>query len=101
VESFGTFDPSTGLPEVGNLTSDGSVYNIHKGTRHSGDPLQGLSYYTQVWSIRQNHRTSGSVNTANHFEAWKNAGVQLNTFSYQIVATAGWETSGSSSITVS
>jgi len=51
--------------------------------------------------VRQNKRSSGSVNTAAHFNAWAALGLKLGSHDYQIVATEGYFSSGSSDITVS
>jgi endo-1,4-beta-xylanase len=51
--------------------------------------------------VRQNKRSSGSVNTAAHFNAWAALGLKLGSHNYQIVATEGYFSSGSSDITVS
>jgi endo-1,4-beta-xylanase len=93
VENFGTYNPSSGATKKGTVTSDGSVYDNQPS-------IIGTATFQQYWSVRQSKRSSGSVNTATHFNAWAALGMNLGTHNYQIVATEGYFSSGSASITV-
>lgn len=100
VENFGTYNPSTGATLKGTVTSDGSVYDIYQTQRVNAPSIIGTATFYQYWSVRRTKRSSGSVNTATHFNAWKNLGMSLGTYNYLIVATEGYYSSGNADITV-
>ena len=101
LEDFGTYNPASSLTHKGTVTTDGATYNIYEGTRVNQPSIQGTATFNQYWSIRSSKRSSGTVTTANHFNAWKKLGFPIGTFNYQIVATEGYQSSGSSTVTVS
>ena len=102
MESYGSYDPSSAATAKGTVTIDGSVYTILETTRTNQPSIDGTSTFQQYWSVRQDHRTSGSVDTAAHFDAWAALGMELGTeHNYQIVATEGYQSSGNADITVS
>lgn len=86
---------------LGTVTSDGGTYDIWEHQQVNQPSILGTSTFNQYISIRQTPRTSGTVTIENHFQAWANAGLQLGTFNYQVIAVESWSGSGSGQISVS
>jgi len=102
VETFGSYNPSSAAQKIATVSSDGSTYDILRTQRVNQPSIDGTRTFYQYWSVRQQHRSSGTVTVGNHFNAWKDLGLNLGSqHSYQIVATEGYQSSGSASITIS
>lgn len=101
IENYGSWTPP-GASSSGTITSDGGTYNLHRTERYNQPSIIGTATFSQFWSVRTSKRSSGTVTTANHFNAWRNKGWNLgSTYDYQIVETEGYQSSGNSNITVS
>ncbi|HEU5126459.1 MAG TPA: glycoside hydrolase family 11 protein [Glycomyces sp.] len=102
VESHGPYNPSTGADVRGSVNVDGGEYTLLHSMRYDAPSVEGTQTFPQYWSVRQNLRSSGSIDTGAHFDAWAQAGMNLGSFNYyMIMATEGYQSTGSSEITVS
>ncbi|KAJ2968101.1 hypothetical protein NUW58_g10295 [Xylaria curta] len=100
VESYGTYNPGSGGQHLGTVYTDGSNYDIYSAYRSNAPSIEGTSNFQQFWSVRQNKRSQGTVTTSNHFNAWAQKGLRLGNHNYQIMATEGYQSSGSVTMTV-
>ena len=93
VESHGDLKPSEPWTPKGNFTFEEGTYELYMSTRVQKPSIVGTNTFPQYWSVRTEARIGGTVSMARHFEAWQNAGMELGTHEYMLVATEGY-TSG-------
>ncbi|KAF2730778.1 glycoside hydrolase [Polyplosphaeria fusca] len=86
--------------EMGNVTSDGSVYLIRTKMRVNKPSIVGTATFRQIFSVRQDKRASGIITVANHFAAWEQAGLETGKVVGVELAVEGNNSTGRANVTI-
>ncbi|RYE70959.1 MAG: 1,4-beta-xylanase [Oxalobacteraceae bacterium] len=105
VENWGSgfTPPGKDSAILGTVTSDGGTYTIYRTERRQQPSIRGTQTFHQFWSVRTAKRPIGAdsrITFANHVAAWRKLGMTLGTMDYQVMATEGFGSSGSSDVTL-
>lgn len=107
IESYGSYNPAScsGGTDYGSFTSDGATYNVRRCLRTQQPSIDGTQTFYQYFSVRSPKKgfgnISGTITFQNHANFWASKGLNLGNHNYQIIATEGYRSTGSSDITVS
>jgi len=107
IESYGSYNPSScsGGTDYGSFQSDGATYNVRRCLRTQQPSIDGTQTFYQYFSVRSPKKgfgnISGTITFANHANFWASKGLNLGNHDYQVLATEGYQSTGSSDITVS
>lgn len=106
IESYGSYNPATcsNGADYGSFTSDGATYNVRRCQRVNQPSINGPATFYQYFSVRNPKKgfgnISGTINFTNHANFWASKGLNLGSHNYQVLATEGYQSTGSSDITV-
>lgn len=107
IESYGSYNPAScsGGTDYGSFQSDGATYNVRRCQRVNQPSIDGNQTFYQYFSVRNPTKgfgnISGTITFANHANFWASKGLNLGNHDYQVLATEGYQSNGSSDITVS
>lgn len=107
IESYGSYNPAScsGGTDYGSFQSDGATYNVRRCLRTQQPSIDGTQTFYQYFSVRNPKKgfgaISGTITFANHANFWASKGLTLGNHDYQVLATEGYQSRGSSDITVS
>ncbi|GIZ44490.1 hypothetical protein CKM354_000768700 [Cercospora kikuchii] len=104
VESFGSYDPCAdkAATQRGSFTAaDRSTYKVCTNIRKNKPSIHGTATFTQWFSVRQGKRTTGTINTGEHFNYWAKQGFANRNFGTMTFVTEAWSGAGSASVTLS
>jgi endo-1,4-beta-xylanase len=100
IESHGSYNPGSGATAKGEVKVDGATYKLYQLIRYGLPGIPGTPTVVYYYAIRQEQRTSGTVDTGKIFDAWAAVDLTITDHWYQIVGTEGYASAGTSSVKI-
>ncbi|KAK5658197.1 hypothetical protein OQA88_2170 [Cercophora sp. LCS_1] len=80
IENWGLYDPGQDREKMGEVESDGSVYDVYRWRASE-------KAYWKYFSVRRGKRTGGRIEVTKHFDRWNELGMTMGKLEYFILAT--------------
>lgn len=80
MESWDNWRPKAGQGDhisKGTITVDGAQYDVITRQMQNQPSIKGTQSFPQVFSIRQQIRSSGNISVSEHFKQWEKLGINL------------------------
>jgi hypothetical protein len=98
IESRGSYRPGGGY--MGTIEVDGGTYEVYMDTRFQQPSIQGTQTFPQIFSIRTDNRTSGTITLSDHFKAWEELGLDVSGNLYEVtLCLEGFNSAGIGRVT--
>ncbi|MCL1806709.1 MAG: glycoside hydrolase family 11 protein [Oscillospiraceae bacterium] len=82
VENHGSYRP--GKVHEGTIQVDGATYEVYTAIRDEKPSIEGTKTFLQIFSIRADKRTEGTINVSEHFKAWEELGLDMGGTLYEV-----------------
>ena len=102
IESWGSWRPPVGsdsglrLKETINIDDD--TYDIYVNDKMIRPEIDDSSNFKQIWSVRNEKRTSGTISVSDHFKAWEVKGNKLGLLDELSFIIEGYQSSGTATV---
>ncbi|KAG2017220.1 xylanase A [Coprinopsis cinerea AmutBmut pab1-1] len=104
VESYGVWNPTSGIIMKGNVTCDGATYDVGYTWRPNQISPDGITTSQQFWSVRRPKtpygKVQGRIDFSCHVEGWKGFGMELGAHLWQIMAIDGYLGAGRATVEI-
>lgn len=78
----------------GTLEANDGTYDIYTAIRENQPSIQGITTFTQYFSIRREKRDAGTINISEHFKKWASLGMDMGKMHEVSFVVEGYRSNG-------